>query len=213
MTFIIKQIVAFFILFSINSQAMSQESKIKQFMDLHFPVKLWVITHPFVVTKSLQISNIARDAAKEREYDPDLDGDYAGGQVDAFRHGFWMAVLTKEIGAKKARKLGRAYEKSNYIDFKKKILEDKYLPDFISSKMDLQNNEVGIKIGMFNKFRTYSELNEIVKKSVLSGDFYVVKKDKEGRFLSSLDKIIPESEYFAKWYTPKTLVNSNYERP
>lgn len=210
---IIKRIVLLFIFFSINSQIMSQESKLKQFTKLHFPVKWWVITHPFVASKAFEISTIARQTALKKELDKDLDGDYAGGQVDAFRHGFWMAMLSIEISEKKARKLGQAYEKSNYIDFKKKILEDKYLPDFMSSKMDLANNETGIKIGLQNKSKNNLELCELVKKAILNGEFKIIKKNKAGQFLSSQDKIIPKNEYKGKWYTPKILVPSNYERP
>ncbi len=211
--YFLRLFLVIFILFSINSQLMAQESKIKQFRKLNFPVKWWAITHPFVVTKAFEISNIAKQAAIQKEKDIDLDGDYAGGQVDAFRHGYWMSMLSKDIGARKARKLGRAYERSNKIDFKKKILEDRYLPDYMSSEMDLHNNEVGIKIGLENSNITNLDLSLVVKNAVLNGEFVIIKKNKNGEFLNSLNKIIPKDEYYGKWYSPKTIVPSNYEKP
>ena len=129
---------------------MAQESYFKQYKKLNFSVKWWVITHPFVVKKAFKISILARNTAKKLKSDSNLDGEYAGGQTDAFRHGYWMALLTQTIGARKALQLGKAYERSNKTDFKKKVLEDNYLPDFMSCKMDLLNNKKGAKLGKQN---------------------------------------------------------------
>jgi hypothetical protein len=54
-----------------------------------------------------------------------------------------MACVTRTIGSKKALKLGRAHEKGNKLQFKKHQLEDKILPDSVSTVMDLHNNEQG----------------------------------------------------------------------
>ena len=45
---------------------------------------------------------------------PLLDKDPSGGQVDAFRHAYWMARLNEEIGKNAAKSLGKAHEKENY---------------------------------------------------------------------------------------------------
>lgn len=208
-----RNFTVFLIFFSINSHIMAQESLFNQFRKLHYPVKWWVITHPFTVKKAFVISATAKESAIQNEQDPHFDGDYAGGQVDAYRHGFWMSMLARDLGERRARSLGKAYEKSNYIDFKKKILEDKYLSCIVSSQMDLHNNEQGIKIGLQNENLNDQKLSQIVKIGVLKGDFVVIKKNSKGQFLDSKNKIIPDEEHLGKWYSSKTLVPSNYERP
>jgi len=192
---------------------MAQESLYKRFTELHYPVKLWVITHPFVAKKAMTLSLEARNEAEQRIEDPDLDGDFAGGQVDAFRHVFWMSYLTANIGPRKARKLGQAYERSNKIDFKKKILEDRYLPDFMASEMDLENNETGIRLGIENIVASKNELIQKAKQTVLEGKAVIIKKNIDGQFLNSLGEIIPPEEHLGLWFSSKALVPSNFKRP
>ncbi len=210
---LLKRFIIFFCFFSITSHSMAQESYLKQFRKLNFPVKWWVITHPFVVKKAFRISNFARTKANELKNDSVLDGDYAGGQVDAFRHTYWMTLLTQEIGSRKALKLGKSYERGNKTDFSKKIFEDNYLPDYMSCKMDLLNNEIGIKIGRQNINASKIELKSIVIEAILEGKMFIIKKNKEGKFLSETNRVIPDEEHLGKWHSPKTLVPSNYIRP
>ena len=73
-----------------------------------------MLFHPFKATKALEISkevNRISDSIKKTNL---LDGDASGGQVDAFRHAYWMARLKQEIGESAARSLGKAHEKENY---------------------------------------------------------------------------------------------------
>ena len=65
------------------------------------------------------------------------------------------AVLSSQIGSKKARALGLAHERGNKKAFEKNILEHGVLPDSVSMEMDLWNNEVGILIGRDNKHASY----------------------------------------------------------
>jgi len=192
-----------------NSKA--QKSTLKKFLKLHLPEKIWVLSHPFVAGKANIISENAYKIAEEKLSDPDLDGDGSGGQVDAFRHALWMAMLTQEIGAWRARRLGIAHEKSNETDFKNKTLEEGFLPNFVSCQMDLQNNELGIDIAKKNKTCTQTELIEIVKKKVIEGQAVKIKKNKNREFLDSQGKIIPKQNYLGKWYSPKTLVRSDFQ--
>ena len=125
----------------------SQEKAIKNFRKLSCPEKWWVIGHPFVAKKALKISKEARlktDWVKQNKL---LKGEGNGDQVDAFRHTYWMALLTQNIGARKAKRLGVVHEKGNKKQFKKGKKEDGELPDKIGSDMDLFNNQVGIEIG------------------------------------------------------------------
>ena len=199
------------LIISLSLQSMAQESKFHKFRSLNFPVKWWAITHIFVVNKAFKISTKAQYTADESDAASGLDGQFSGGQTDAFRHGYWMAMLAREIGERRARSLGKAYERNNKADYRKGRLEDKYLPDFISSKMDLYNNEVGIKIGLANKNLPDDELIKLVKKNVIEGKMQIVKRNEKGEFLSNSGKVIPKEEYFSKWYTPKTLVKSNWK--
>ena len=107
---------------------------------------MWVLFHPFKAKKAQIISEEAYRVADSIKNSPLLDGDASGGQVDAFRHAFWMASLRQKIGEKAARSLGISHEKENYKTHKKKKLEDGVIPDKISSTMDLFNNEIGLSL-------------------------------------------------------------------
>lgn len=60
--------------------------------------KWWVIWHPFKAKKALEISIDTKRVSDSIRKTNLLDGDYAGGQIDAFRHAYWMARLRIEIG-------------------------------------------------------------------------------------------------------------------
>lgn len=183
---------------------------LKEFFSLHFPEQIWIITHIFIAKKVRVLSMQARKIADEHKTDPELDGDYSGGMVDAFRHTLWMAMITQSFAEKVARSLGKVHEKGNKIDFKKKILEEKYLPDAVSCEMDLRNNEIGIMIGKTHKNASLEELIKIVKKAVLDGWTWKIKKDKNKNFLDVYNQKIPENQWKGKWFTPKTLIPTDF---
>ena len=191
------------ILFGVSK---GQETKIQQFKKLSCPEKWWVVLHPFVAKKALHISNYAREITNEVKKNGLLKGDGNGDQLDAFRHTFWMANLTIEIGGRRSKKLGKAHEKANYKDFKKHQLEDGVFPDKISSEMDLFNNEVGIAIG---KQGSSFELKNRVMESVLQGNCKIIKKDEQGNFLDVDGNIISAFRLKGKWENDKFLVWSN----
>ncbi len=177
--------------------------------DIHRPERIWVIFHPFSVLKSWKISKEARLIANSHINDPDFDGDYNGGQVDAFRHTLWMAMLTQKTSARTAEKLGIAHEKGNKIDYDKRLLEEGKLPDSVACEMDLRNNRVGIEIGEENKKMPSNELQQIVKRAVLEGECWKINKNKYGQFLDKNNQLIPKEQYLGKWITPKVLVPSD----
>lgn len=193
-------------------QSTAQQSVIKKFLQMHLPEQIWVITHPFIAKKAWTITKEAKAIADSMAHDRELDGNIAGGQVDAFRHAFWMASLVQEIHPRKARKLGIAHEKGNYIDFKKKTLEEGQLPDSVSCEMDMKNNEAGIAIGKENRDMSQEKLIGRVKNAVLSGELWVIKKDSKGNFLDWNGNIIPPEDYLGKWNNPKCLVPSNFKK-
>lgn len=171
--------------------------------------KNWVWLHPFAAGRAWEATQKTKMLSKTVK-DSLPDNDLAGGQADAFRHAMWMAILTREINWRKAKKLGIAHEKGNEEEFKKGIAEDGYIPDRASTEMDLFNNESGILIG-----RQYSDVSEdslikIIKASVLSGQMKIIKKDSLGNSLDEAGRVIPESEWKGQWENRRVLVRSDY---
>lgn len=200
-------IIGFLIFFSNNITA--QDSNIKSFFKLPRPEKCWVLAHPFKAKKAFFISKGAKHLADSIKNTNLLDGDANGGQVDAFRHSFWMAVLSKEIGITAARKLGEQHEKGNYIYYKKNKNEDGTIPDKISSTMDLKNNEKGINIFKENKEKSKKEIELIIIKKIKTGELFIIKKNEKGNFIDCAGIIISKKELNGKWENNKCLVFSN----
>lgn len=201
-----KVIVLIFIFINIKSFS---QANYDSFFKLSGPKKTWVLFHPFKAIKSLEISketNRVSDSIKKTNL---LDRDASGGQVDAFRHAFWMARLRQEIGKSAARSLGKAHEKENYQTFKKRQLEDGIVPDEISSTMDLHNNEEGLKL--IKKGSEISQRTLIYKviNAIKSGKMRVIKKDKKGNFLTCDGKLISLISLKGKWKNNKCLISSN----
>lgn len=192
------------IAFSLNGWVYSQ-SKIKSFKNLSCPEKWWVIWHPFVAKKAFNVSLLARQKTDSIKQNTVLSGNGNGGQVDAFRHTFWMAKLTNEIGWRRAKNLGKAHEKGNYKDFKKRRLEDGEVPDKISSDMDFFNNAVGIELGK----RTNENLVQKVVDLVGNGKCKIVKIDEKGNYLDCNGKVLLQENLKGKWENEKCLVWSN----
>jgi hypothetical protein len=195
------------LLFLVIFKSYAQESKMKKFKQLSCPEKCWVIFHPFAAKKALKITEETRKVTKNVMLEKLLKGNGHSGQVDAFRHTFWMARLTKEIGWRRAKKLGKAHEKGNYKDYKKNRLEDGIIPDEISSEMDLFNNSVGIELG---KRSTNFGLKKIVVDLVLKGNCKIIKRDASGNYLDCEGNILLKEQLKGKWVNDKCLVKSNY---
>jgi hypothetical protein len=186
------------------------QSDIKRFFKLSAPMKIWVLFHPFKVKKSYKISLETNKLADSIAKTNLLDKDGAGGQVDAFRHAYWMMRLKQEVGEKAARSLGKAHERDNYITFKKNKKEDGVVPDKISSEMDLYNNEEGLKlISKKSKLTRKAMINRIVI-AIRRGKFIVVKKDSQGDFLNCSGGKLSKKEVLGKWKNNKCLEKSNY---
>src|SRR4051812_15529731 len=97
---VIKQLaILSFILFTQVNSSFSQATKEK--FHLSCPEKWWAFTHPFVLHKVYTMTIEARHASKEMMKDSTLDHDANGGQVDAFRHAYWMALLSQHIAPRK----------------------------------------------------------------------------------------------------------------
>lgn len=181
------------------------------FFKLSTPVKLWILTHPFSACKAKKIAETARMKADELKKDIRLDGLENGGQIDAFRHSYWMALMAQRFNCRRAFRLGKAYEKGNERDFKKGNQEEGELPDSVSIAMDLYNNCVGVHIGFENPDASEKELAEVVIKKILDGELLIVKRHRSGSFLSCDDQVIGNNEWQGKWNNQRCLVKSNFK--
>lgn len=195
------------ILLSVNTQF--AQSNPKGFFDLSRPAKTWVLLHPFKAKKALRISLEAQRISDSIQKTNLLDGDANGGQVDAFRHAFWMARLHQEIGKSAARSLGKKHEKENYLTFKKNKLEDGVVPDEIASIMDLHNNKQGLKLVSKNTKISKQGLIFRVINAINAGKMKIIKKDRNGNFLSCDGHKIPLKDLKRKWQNNKCLIKSN----
>ena len=173
----------------IGSMAFKSNKKIK-FKMLSRPEKAWSLAHPFIAKKAGVLALKVQRIAKGVEEEGRLGNDYMGGKMDAFRHAYWMASLAQNISAKKVKKLGEAHEKGNYLDFKKRKLEDGAVPDSMSSVMDLANNVMGIDIGIANQNLSRKKLVELIVTSILKGEMKILKKDTSLTYLDDVNNEI-----------------------
>lgn len=194
------------------STILVSQSNWKQFKKLSPPKKIWVLFHPFKANKALMVSKEAYRIADSIKKSPLLDGDASGGQVDAFRHAFWMALLQQKIGKNAARSLGKAHEKENYKTYEKHKLEDGIVPDKIASTMDLFNNNIGLYLTKKGIKTSKKGLIYRVINAIHAGELRVLKKDTIGNFLTCDNKPISKEFLKGKWENNKCLVNSNYKQ-
>lgn len=170
-------------------------------------LKKWALLHPFKAKKAFIISNEAIRISDSIATTNLLDKDKAGGQVDAFRHAYWMAILQIEIGQKAAFSLGKSYERANYKSLKKGTLEDKILPDFASQKMDIFNNKIGLKYSFKGDTRSKHGLIYKIVNAIKRGDLKIIKKDGSGNYLTCNGTLISK-EVLKKWKNSKCLISS-----
>lgn len=194
--------------FLLVATAFSQ-SNFSRFKKLSCPKKTWVLLHLFKAKKALLISKEAQKVSDSLKTSNLLDKDSSGGQVDAFRHVYWMARLRQEIGENAARSLGKAHEKENYLFYKKNNLEDGVIPDEISSKMDLFNNEIGLSLSRKGEKTSKKGLVYRVINAIKAGEMRIIKKDKNGNFLTCNGKLIDKETLKGRWKNNKCLVKSN----
>lgn len=207
--FIILQILLLWLTASVSAQ--DSANRLQSFSKLSRPEKWWVIKHVFIAKKAFQLSQVAMKIAHQMEKSDTLDGDISGGQVDAFKHAYWMALLAQEISENKALRLGKAHEKGNYLELKKAKKKGIYNShDAVASEMDLYNNQIGIEIGLQYPEASREELKLLITEAILSGKMMVIKKNEKGEFLDENGDTIPKEKLIGIWETDKVLVKSDY---
>lgn len=207
-----KRLISICFLFAIFSGNLLAQSARKGFRNLSRPEKFWVMAHPCIAKKAFHCTERARFACDSLQKNNILkDGN--GGQLDAFRHAYWMALLAQKISASKAEKLGKAHEKGNYLEWEKGMKEDSSRADSMMCEMDLKNNLSGIEIG--NIFRNDTNSNKIsllekVLQADKTGKLVIIKKNAAGQVVDENGRLIILSHYQGKWYVPMVLVRSDY---
>ena len=136
-----------------------------------------------------------------------LGKDRNGGDLDAFKHSYWMARLSQGIGTRAALRLGQAHEKGNYRDFKKGREEDGGLPDGPSSEMDLFNNQRGAALASENPTADQGEIIRTLIDEVRNGGMRVLAKN-EKAFLDCQGRPLNDAQIKGQWDNPKCLVPS-----
>jgi hypothetical protein len=108
---------------------MASSSVIEQFQRLTRDEKIFILMYPEYAA-AIKESKATAYAETRRRFGRNGQND----RSDAFRHCFWSAILSRDIGYSAALRFTTAHESSPTNDPAEK-------------KMDLHNNTVGLKIG------------------------------------------------------------------
>lgn len=169
----------------------------------------WAFFHPFASLKIKKHLTKAMIVYKDVKLSKQLDTLESGGKLDAFRHTFTMAYLSRFVKVKKLRKLGKAHEKGNKFHFFKNHHEYGERADSLACEMDLRNNELGFLIGESQKEFKTDELKELVLTQIRQGNAWFLKKNGKNEYVSCNNEPIDFNLYKGKWFVPKCLVKSN----
>ena len=102
------------------------------------------------------------------------------GSADAFRHAYWNALNTADIGSTEAADFATLHELGETNPAKDPKNE---LYDPISIQMDLHNNYKGRQIANENPDASDAELKTLVLKAVYNGDLLKIKMNSNGEWL------------------------------
>ncbi|MGY2125615.1 DUF6973 domain-containing protein [Nocardia gipuzkoensis] len=112
------------------------------------------------------IEQAASEEGKTIFEDKPRAGGVGDGHADAFRHAYWNTLLSREFGQDWANAYTTAHERI-----------DGPTSHASAEAMDLHNNEVGRRIQADHPNASPTELKELVKKAVESGQLVVVGPD------------------------------------
>lgn len=169
----------------------------------------WAVFHSIAAKKVQRHLIEAMDVYQEVKKSKQLDGFESGGSLDAFRHTFTMAYLSRFVKTKKLRKLGKAHERGNEYFFYKKQQEFGERADSLSCVMDLRNNELGFEIGTKYNSVSKEDLKTIVIEQIKMGNAWKLKKNGQNQYISCENEPISIENYKNQWFLPKCLIKSN----
>lgn len=169
----------------------------------------WAFFHPFAakkIQKHLKEAMLVYQSVKSSKI---LDTVESGGTLDAFRHAYTMAYLSRFVKISKLRKLGKAHERGNEYYFYKNQQEFGERADSLACVMDLRNNELGFEIGKNNKNASKDDLKNIIIEQIKAGNGWKLKKNNQNLYISCQNEPILIENYKGKWFLPKCLIKSN----
>jgi len=169
----------------------------------------WAIFHPVAakkIQKHLKEAMLIYQSVKSSKL---LDTVESGGTLDAFRHTYTMAYLSRFVKISKLRKLGKAHERGNEYFFYKNQQEFGERADSLACVMDLRNNELGFEIGKNNKKASKDDLKNIIIEQIKAGNAWKLKKNEKNLYVSCQNEAILTDNYKGKWFLPKCLIKSN----
>lgn len=169
----------------------------------------WAFFHPIASLKIKKHLPEAMTVYKEIKSSKQLDTLESGGKLDAFRHTFTMAYLSRFVKVKKLRKLGKAHEKGNKLHFFKSHQEYGERADSLACEMDLRNNELGFLNGESRKDIKIEKLKELVLVQIKQGNAWYLKKNNKNEYISCDNEPINLNLYIGKWFVPKCLIKTN----
>ena len=167
--------------------------------------KCWAFTHPFAAWRIKKMSGPCAEIYNDHVKACRPDCYTSGGQLDAFRHMFYMAAFATRINPRKLRRLGELHEKSNFRQFTKSQYEEGEQPDSLASVMDLRNNEAGFIIGHLNRKKELNGIARIVTAEIEKGGGWMMRRNSNGDYLDCNGNIIDTRLYRNRWYVPKCL--------
>ncbi len=175
--------------------------------------KWWAAKHPIIAKMAFHLTSHSLAVTDSLRQNEILDGNINGGQLDAFKHAYWMATLAQKFNWKKAKSLGLAHEKANYKSFvkadKKGVIDGH---DQVGSEMDLWNNEKGLAIGMTCTCCDENTLIQMVLDSIADGKMKIIWTNPDGKFLDAEGRILNAADYERKWFNGKCICSIKFKK-
>ena len=100
-----------------------------------------------------------------------------GDQGNAFRHALWQGIITNEMGANHAERIGNVHEDNINIDLSQRTFSTMTDAD---KAVDLLNNEIGRDIGEQNKGASNQTMAKKVAKEFYENGLWTTSKNKDG---------------------------------
>ena len=189
--------------------ALAKPCSARSFWKLSRPEKGWVVSHPFKAKRAYMATMHARQITDSLFRLQIPDTFRHGGRIDAFRHSYWMAILTHCIGERASRKLGQCHENGNRILYRRGRSEDGFLQDATACEMDLHNNEVGIQLALHHTGSSRGAMASICLDAIQTGQMKILSINSVGEYCDCLgNPVVMMRRGMDKWKLPICLIPS-----
>ena len=112
-----------------------------------------------------------------------------GDQGNAYRHALWQGIITNEMGAKHAERIGNAHETHTNIDLNQRTFENMGDAD---RTVDILNNAIGREIGEKNKGESNKTIAKAVAKEFFAKGLWTVSGNETDGYSIQKTKITRE---------------------